>query len=197
MLMNGMDDKKMQQLLACLFISDSTCILRSYVGGFVSNHPLHKAYRIARNFRGTKFSMISLWGTFCEWIFEDGIVLNPTIENCLCHVTNCAFGEMADTYEFVSVVRDYHEYQSIWSAVVREELPCRNELSNPHDLFAVAICKSDIVVGHVPRRILSICSSFLRWGGTISCKIMGPRRYSVDLLQGGLELRILKRLRDC
>ena len=93
-----------------------------------------------------------------------------------------------DTYEFDSMVRGYHQYQSIWSTVVGQELPCRIELSNSHDLFAVAICKSDIVVGHVPKRILSICSSFLRRGGTITCKVMGPRRYSADLLQGGLEI---------
>ena len=68
---------------------------------------------------------------------------------------------MASTYKFVSMVRSYREYQSIWSAVVREELSCRIELINPHDLFAVAICKSDVVVGHVPRRISSICLSFL------------------------------------
>ena len=42
-----------------------------------------------------------------------------------------------DTYEFVSMARGYHQYQSIWSAVIGEELPCRIELSNPHDLFAV------------------------------------------------------------
>ena len=58
-----------------------------------------------------------------------------------------------DAYEFVSMVRSYHEYQSVWSAVFGEELQCRIELSNPHDLFAVAVYKSDgIVVGHVPRR---------------------------------------------
>ena len=82
----------------------------------------------------------------------------------------------------------YHQYQSIRSTVVGEELPCRIELSKPHDLFAVAICKSDIVVGHVLKRTLSICSSFLRRGNTITCKVTGPRRYSADLLQGGLEI---------
>ena len=57
-----------------------------------------------------------------------------------------------DTYEFVSMVRSYHEYRSVWSAVVGEELQCRIELNNPHDLFAVVICKSDgiVTVGHVP-----------------------------------------------
>ena len=40
----------------------------------------------------------------------------------------------------------------------------------------------------MPKRILSICSSFIRLGGTITCKVTGPRRYSADLLQGGLEI---------
>ena len=69
---------------------------------------------------------------------------------------------MADinTYQFVSMACGYHQYQNIWSAVVREELPCRIALHNPYDLFAVAICKSDIVVGHVQKRIWSICLMF-------------------------------------
>ena len=46
----------------------------------------------------------------------------------------------------------------------------------------------DIVVDHVPKRISLICSSFLRRGGSITCKVMGPRRFSADLLQGGLEI---------
>ena len=61
-------------------------------------------------------------------------------------------------------------------------------MSNPHDLFAVAVCKSEIVVGHVPKQISSICSSFLRRGGTVFCKVTGSRRYSADLPQGGLEI---------
>ena len=112
------------------------------------------------------------------------------INNQLDHVIIIVHLAMADidTYEFVSMAHDYHHYQCIWSAVVGEELPCRIELSNPHDLFTVAICKSDIVVGHVPKRILSIYLSFLRRGGSITCKVTGPRRFSADFLQGGLEI---------
>ena len=51
-----------------------------------------------------------------------------------------------DTYKFVSMVHGYLEYRSVWSAVVGEELQCRIELSNPRDLFAVAVCKSDVAV---------------------------------------------------
>ena len=43
------------------------------------------------------------------------------------------------------------------------------ELSNPEDRFAVAVCKRDVTVGHVPKRISSICSSFLQRDGTVTC----------------------------
>ena len=56
------------------------------------------------------------------------------------------------------------------------------------DPFAVAIVKSGAIVGHVPRRISSVCSVFLRRNGSIVCCITGSRRYSADLVQGGLEM---------
>ena len=60
--------------------------------------------------------------------------------------------DITESYEISSMVRGYHQYRSIWNAIDGEELPCQVELSNPHDLFAVAVCKSDIVVGHVPKK---------------------------------------------
>ena len=57
------------------------------------------------------------------------------------------------------------------------------ELSNPEDRFAVAVCKRDVTVGHVPKRISLICSSFLRRDGIITCQVTGTRRYSADLPQ--------------
>ena len=129
-------------------------------------------------------------GNFSRINFQGWQFLKPTINNQLDRmiIVHLKMAEI-DTYEFDSMVHGYHQYQSIWSTVVGEELQCRIELSNPHDLFAVAICKSGIVVSHVvPKRISSICLSFLRRGGTITCKVTGPRRYSADLLQGGLEI---------
>ena len=90
--------------------------------------------------------------------------------------------------EIPSMIQGYHEYQRIWSAAVGEELPCSREFGNVHDLFAVAVKRSGSVVGHVPKRISSICSSFLRRNGTITCRVTGTRRYSADLAQGGLEI---------
>ena len=43
-------------------------------------------------------------------------------------------------------------------------------------------------VGHVPRRISSICSTFIRRGRIIKYTVTGCQRYSSDLLQGGLEV---------
>ena len=43
-------------------------------------------------------------------------------------------------------------------------------------------------VGRVPQRISSICSIFIRRGGSILCTVKGNCRYSLDLLQGGLEI---------
>ena len=73
---------------------------------------------------------------------------------------------------------------------VRDEtLACQREGGNVYDPFAVKVGKSGVIVGHVPRRISSTCSLFLRHGGVITCKITDPKkRYSRDLEQGGLEI---------
>ena len=45
-----------------------------------------------------------------------------------------------------------------------------------------------IIVGHCPRKISSLCSIFIRRGGSITCQANGHRCYSQDLPQGGLEV---------
>ena len=87
-----------------------------------------------------------------------------------------------------TMVRGYHVYKDIWTAAVGEELTCRREKFNAADPFAVAVVKEETTVGHVPRKTSSICSLFLRRNGTILCQIVGNRRYSGDLPQGGLEV---------
>ena len=72
--------------------------------------------------------------------------------------------------------------------ILTEILSCIRETTNRFDPFAVAVKKDSIVVGHVPRKIPAICSLFLRRRGIISCQIVGVRRYSSDLPQGGLEV---------
>ena len=85
------------------------------------------------------------------------------------------------------MIRGHHIYKEIWTPLLEEALVCRQETDNFHDWFAVAVMKGSDVVGHVPKKILSICSLFLR-RGAIRCEVIGTRQYSSDLNQGGLEV---------
>ena len=82
-----------------------------------------------------------------------------------------------------SMVQGYHQYKSLWTNPFDgEKLICEREIGNPCDPQAVAI-KKEIshvlqVVGHVPRRILSICSIFIRQGRIIKCTVTGYRHHS-------------------
>ena len=88
-----------------------------------------------------------------------------------------------------SVVRGHHIYKDIWSSVHGEELHCKREIDNVHDLYAVSVIKHGTgIVGHLPKRISTPCHLFLRKGGSISCIVNGRRQYSSDLPQGGLEV---------
>ena len=80
------------------------------------------------------------------------------------------------------MVRGYHVYQVIWTAVVGKEFPCKREAGNTFDPFAVAVMRGTIVIGHVPRRISSICSLFLQNEGSITCQVTGHRQFSKDLV---------------
>ena len=93
------------------------------------------------------------------------------------------------TFKFDSCIRDYHQYQEIWTPILGEILCCSRELGNRHDPFCVKVVKEQIgTVGHVPKKISSTCSMFLQLGGTIMCTVAGNRRYSWDLIQGGMEI---------
>ena len=54
----------------------------------------------------------------------------------------------------------------------------RREAGNTFDPFAVAVMRGTTVVGHVLRRISSICSLFLRKEGSITCQVTGHRQFS-------------------
>ena len=47
-------------------------------------------------------------------------------------------------------ISGHHVYQTFWTPVVGEELPIKKEENNKHNKHAVAVLKSDDVVGHVP-----------------------------------------------
>ena len=88
----------------------------------------------------------------------------------------------------IETARGYHAYKDIWAAVYSEELPCEREAGNRVDAFAVAVMKDGTVVGHIPKKISSVCSLYICQGGSIICRVTGSRRYSEGLLQGELEI---------
>ena len=95
-----------------------------------------------------------------------------------------------------SCVRGYHVYGEIWTATLGEELFCSPEVGNVVDRYAVAVKKeSGETVGHLPRKISCMCSMFIQRGGEITATVIGHRRYSWDLVQGGLEIPCSLRFR--
>ena len=75
------------------------------------------------------------------------------------------------SFSVEDVVRGYHKYRDIWVAVVGEEVSCRRKPTNWEDRFAVAVVKDSNIVSHVPRKISSICSLFLKQSEGIICHV--------------------------
>ena len=75
---------------------------------------------------------------------------------------------------------------------INEVLHCARDTSNTRDPYAVRVIKSGTgVVDHLPKKISTACSLFIRRGGSITCIVTGSRRYSRDLPQGGMEIPCL------
>ena len=55
------------------------------------------------------------------------------------------------------------------------------------DRYTIKVLKNDEIVGHLSKKISMLCL-FIRRGGLIKSEVTGSRRYSQDLVQGGLEI---------
>ena len=51
-------------------------------------------------------------------------------------------------------------YEDI-KAFLHVELECQREIRNHNDLFLVTVVKLEVMVGHLPRKIFSMCSTFI------------------------------------
>ena len=103
-------------------------------------------------------------------------------------LTRCDLSSM-QSFSVNGMIRGFHVYKSVWEPKAGEKLQCFLETGNTHNPFSVSVHKSDrTIVGHLPKKISSVCSLFMRRKGTIQCEVTGTRRYSVDLPQGGLEV---------
>ena len=88
-------------------------------------------------------------------------------------------------------IRGYHTYQSQWNAEVGAELgavPDTRTSALVKDKYAIAVKNGKQTVEHIQMFLSKLTFFFLRYDGKVSIKINGPRMYSVDLIQGGLEL---------
>ena len=88
-------------------------------------------------------------------------------------------------------IRGYHTYQSQWNAEVGAELgavPDTRTTALVKDKYAIAVKNGEQTVGYIPMFLSKLTFFFLRYDGKVSIKVNGPRSYSVDLMQGGLEL---------
>ena len=121
--------------------------------------------------------------------YNDYCTMNLLLSAWL-HAKDCERATM-HVFSIDSCVRGHHVYKDIWSPTAGEELACARENSNTKDPYAVAVTRDSTVVGHVPRKLSAACALFLRTQGTIVCTVMGTRRFSDDLPQGGLEVPCL------
>ena len=77
----------------------------------------------------------------------------------------------------------YQLEAEVCTSTVGEELNCWHERDNFKDFL-----KESLIVGHMPKKISSICPVFLQSSGTITCKVTGNWQYLADLDQGGLKV---------
>ena len=86
-------------------------------------------------------------------------------------------------------IRGYHIYQIQWNTGIGARLTTAPETrpgALAEDKYAIAVISNGKTVGHVPK----FTFFFLKNAGKLHITVTGPRRYSADLKQGGLELPV-------
>ena len=96
-------------------------------------------------------------------------------------------------FSFLCGLRGYHEYRSIWTPSIGEELGAKNKSHNVHAIAALKLLPGTIrpsVVGHLPREISRFTYYIIIHGGRVSCQVMDVHHRRSPLVQGGLEIPI-------
>ena len=55
-----------------------------------------------------------------------------------------------------AMVRGYHAYKDVWAATIGQQLPCKSELGNAKDAFAVTVLKDGVIIGETRKNFFSI-----------------------------------------
>ena len=104
--------------------------------------------------------------------------------------------ESSVRFSFLCGLRGYHEYCSVWTPTIGEELVAKNEADNIHDRYAIAAFKllpgtiRPSIVGHLPREISRFTYYVIIHGGRVSYQVTDAHRRRLPLVQGGLEIPI-------
>ena len=97
---------------------------------------------------------------------------------------------------FLSGLRGYHEYRTVWTPQLNEVLPTIHERTNPHDRYAIAArkrltgCIGESTVGHLPKEISRVTRFIMLYGAVVTVKVLDTHHRRSPLVQGGLEIPI-------
>ena len=88
-------------------------------------------------------------------------------------------------------IRWCHNYQTQWNTDIGVRLTTTRETKPgalAEDKYAIAVINNGNIVGHVPKFLMKLTIFFLKNGGKLHITVTWPRRCSVNLKQGRLEL---------
>ena len=80
----------------------------------------------------------------------------------------CAYISRMEEFGRDGCIRGYHVFKEIWWEAIGEKLKCDREPENLCDHYTVAVKRSAMVIGHLPRQLSRVCLLFLRCGRVIS-----------------------------
>ena len=88
--------------------------------------------------------------------------------------------------EVTSIIPGHHVYKEVWDATIREMLEAASddrEGAKEHDKYAVGLCERNLLVGHIPIEISSLCFHFINQdpGNKIKALITGKRQREIGL----------------
>ena len=89
--------------------------------------------------------------------------------------------------EVTSIIRGHHVYKEVWDATIREMLKAASndrEEAKEYDEYAVGLYKKDLLVGHIPIEISSLCFYFINQDpeNKIIARITGKRQREIGLV---------------
>ena len=89
--------------------------------------------------------------------------------------------------EVTSIIRGHHVYKEVWDATIGEMLEAASddrEEAKEYDKYAVGLYKRDLLVGHIPIEISSLCFHFINQdpGNKIKALITRKRQREIGLV---------------